>query len=129
MLARLILWLTALLLGGGSPEPGPAAPQPPKADIRGVIHSITLEAGKGKQIIGVMRVEGVKEADTQVDKAMVRLTRTTKLYRWVEGKKKEIRAEDLKKGSRVQCNFSGPVAESYPVQGNAGEVLLLADKE
>jgi hypothetical protein len=94
-----------------------------------VIHSITLEGARGKTSLGVMRVEGVKEADTQVDRAVVRLTRTTKLYRWVEGKKKELRPEDLKKGSRVQINFVGPVAESYPVQGTAGEVLLLADKE
>ena len=34
---------------------------------------------------------------------------------------------DIKAGSKVQCVFTGPVAESYPVQAKASEVLILED--
>lgn len=124
--ARFLILLPTLL-GSADPSPEPVAAKPPKADIRGTITNISLSPVRNKGPIAAMLVEGGKEADTQHDKARVRLMKTTRFYRWVDGKKKEIKLEDLKKGARVQAVFTGPVAESYPVQAVASEVLLLAD--
>jgi hypothetical protein len=100
--------------------------KPPKADVRGKIETVSLKGG----MVGRLLIEGTKEKDTQHDKASVRLTKATKVYKWVDGKKKEAKVEDLKKGATVQADFTGPVAESYPVQATAKEILILdAPKE
>lgn len=121
MIAALVLM--ALLLPDPDPEPKSAAP--PKADVRGKITMVNLTAGAGRGTLGTIQVEGVKEKDTMHDKAMVRIQAATKIYKWVEGEKKAAKLEDVKVGARVQCIFIGPVAESYPVQATAKEVLIL----
>ncbi|MFM7148883.1 MAG: DUF3221 domain-containing protein [Gemmataceae bacterium] len=63
--------------------------------------------------------------DTQHDKAIIQLRTNTRVFRLVGGMKKPAKLEDIKKGSTVQVDFSGPVAESYPVQATAGQVLIL----
>src|SRR5215207_6482255 len=102
-------------------EPEPAKKAPPKADIRGKVSGVAALRARG--LVGRMSVDGKKEKDTEYDRASVTLTSTTKFYKWVGGKKKDAKFGDIKKGSVVQCNFVGPVAESYPVQAKAGEVL------
>ena len=97
--------------------------KPPRADVRGKIETVNLNM-KGVPG-GMLLIEGTKEKDTQHDKASVRLTKATKVYKWVDGKKKEAKVADLKKGATVQADFTGPVAESYPVQATAKEVLIL----
>ncbi len=119
----LILTMTA----AEKPDPEPKPVAPPKADIRGKIES--LAGLKAKGLVGSIRVEGDKEKDTDYDKAAVRLTTATKFYEWKDGKKKAAKFADLKVGTRVQCVFTGPVAESYPVQATASEVLILPAKK
>ncbi len=116
MVYLLALWLVLVPL---FPDPEPKTP-PPKADVRGKIMEIETRQG-----IGRLLIEGKAEKDTQHDKASVRVLATTKIYFWVDGKKKEAKADDLKKGAIVQAVFKGPVAESYPVQATAGEILIL----
>ena len=125
-LSAMLLGLSMACLLAADPEPEPKT-KPPKADVRGKIQSSILNP-RGKVKVGttgMILVEGTKEKDTQHDKASVRLTKATKVYRWVDGKKKEAKLEDLKKGATVQADFTGPVAESYPVQATAKEVLIL----
>lgn len=96
-----------------------------KADIRGIITNISLR--EGSKTSGSMRVEcaGKMDADTNVDKAMIRINEKTKLERLVGGEAKPAALSDFKEGDRVEAGFDGPVAESYPVQANGGWVLLL----
>jgi hypothetical protein len=129
MRSKAFLLVAALAVAGlvcaRADDPEPAKKAPPKASIRGKVSSLTVV--KAKRLVGVMSVDGKKEKDTEHDRASVKLTPTTKFYKWVDGKKKDAKVADVKKGSVVQCNFVGPVAESYPVQATAGEVLILEE--
>ena len=121
------LALFLALTAADKPDPEPKPVAPPKADIRGKVEKVI--AGKAKGIVGSILVEGAKEKDTAYDKAAVTLTSKTKFYKWEDGKKKDAKFSDLKVGTLVQCNFTGPVAESYPVQATASEVLILPAKK
>jgi beta-N-acetylhexosaminidase len=98
--------------------------KPGKADVRGQVSSVTAAPG-GKDILGRILVEGKKEADTTHDKASVSVTKATKIERVVKGELKPAQFTDLKKGMKVQADFTGPVAESYPVQARAKSILIL----
>jgi hypothetical protein len=115
-----ILGLLTLLLIGSLTL---ADEKPPKADVRGKVDRITL---KDKKIVGFF-VDGKSEKDTQYDKASVTLRPKAKIYKWVKGKKEEAKLEDIKKGAIVQCVFEGAVRESFPVQADAIEVLILEE--
>jgi hypothetical protein len=54
-------------------------------------------------------------------KASVRVTSETRILRRSGG---SASLADIKVGARVGVWFSGPVMESYPVQGSAGAVIL-----
>lgn len=125
---RLLPVLAALLLytaeKARSVDPEPATDTaPPKADVRGEVTRVAALRAKG--LIGSLLVEGKKEKDTQHDKASVTLPQEVKIFKWTKGKKVEAKFDDIKKGDQVQCVFTGPVAESYPVQAKASEVLIL----
>lgn len=120
-LAKFALLVSVVFLLGAEPEP--KAAKPPKADVRGAVTSISVPRGGG--LIGVLLVEGKKEADTQYDKASVTILAGATIEKWVDGKKVKATFGDIKNGSIVQCVFTGPVAESYPVQARTKEVLIL----
>jgi beta-N-acetylhexosaminidase len=109
------------LMGADRAEPEPA--KPPKADVRGEVKNVA--AVDAKAFIGRMLVEGKKEADTGHDKASVTILRGAKIQKWVGGKAVDAKFEDIKPGCKVQCVFTGPVAESYPVQARTKEILIL----
>jgi hypothetical protein len=120
------LFVVALaLVAADKTEPEPKKVAPPKADVRG---EVTKVVGlRAKDRVGNVLVEGAKEKDTQYDKASVTLSSTTKFYKWVDGKKKDAKFADVKEGCKVQCVFTGPVAESYPVQATASELIILEE--
>ena len=61
----------------------------------------------------------------QVDKASVLIdARTVLLRQEAGGGTSALLLSEIVTGSRVSVWFDGPVAESYPVQGHAGTVLL-----
>jgi hypothetical protein len=96
------------------------------ADIRGKITNVSPAGSQNPgNILGSVRIEGAKQRDTSVDKAMTRVVSRTKLFKMQEGKKVEATFEDFKVGQTVEATFDGPVAESYPVQGTAGEIVIL----
>lgn len=92
-----------------------------KVDVRGEITSLTRN--DSKQVPGFLMVEGNKTEDTSVDKASVRVTDKTEIFK--SGTDKKATFGDLKKGQTVEVNFVGPVAESYPVQAAAGKITIL----
>ena len=100
-----------------------------KADIRGRVTNQTAagEEARKKGVLGTVLIEGAKEKDTGFDKASVRVTDKTKIEKLDGKERKPAKFEDLKKGARVQAVFTGPVAESYPVQATAGAVLILEE--
>ncbi|MSU77718.1 MAG: hypothetical protein EXS16_06445 [Gemmataceae bacterium] len=94
-----------------------------KPDIRGTIKSVNITKN-AKDILAVILVEGPKGQPN--DKASIRVTKATKLFILTGKDRKAAKVEDLKVGVNVEAKFVGPVAESYPVQANAGEIVILA---
>lgn len=97
------------------------------ADIRGTITSIdpVNPEGRASDVVGSVLIEGSIEADTQVDKASVTITRATRILRQEGEGRRAVTFEALEVGQRVQARFTGPVAESYPVQATAAEIVIL----
>jgi Protein of unknown function (DUF3221) len=92
-------------------------------DVRGKITSISVSATD--PALGTVLIEGKVEKDTSVDKASTRVTAKTSIFRMEGGKKVAGKFSDLKVGQTVEASFTGPVAESYPVQGAASEIVIL----
>jgi beta-N-acetylhexosaminidase len=97
-----------------------------EADIRGSITSIykATEDSTG-DVIGSILIEGNIEKDTEYDKASVTITKETRIFESKSGKLIKANFDSLKPNQRVQALFTGPVAESYPVQVRAKEVVIL----
>jgi hypothetical protein len=53
------------------------------------------------------------------------VTAETSIFRMEDGKKVAGKFSELKVGQTVEASFSGPVSESYPVQGAASEIVIL----
>jgi len=92
-------------------------------DVRGKIASISVSATN--PALGTVLIEGKVEKDTSVDKASARVTAETSIFRMDHGKKVAGKFNDLKVGQTVEASFTGPVSESYPVQGTAIEIVIL----
>lgn len=89
------------------------------ASIEGTVTQATLSAGG----LGTVLVEGPEQPPGAVsDKASVTLTEET-LFFDANGKRLSERPA-LEVGTEVRMWFTGPVAESYPVQATAGTVQL-----
>jgi hypothetical protein len=67
----------------------------------------------------------MQDRDTAYDRAIVKITTKTKIEKLVGDKTMPATFDDLKKGSKVEAWFDGPVAESEPVQASAGRVLVV----
>jgi hypothetical protein len=146
LLAALPL-LGALTLAACAPAPI-AANRPP--DIRGTIASLRAVPARGTASAGdpsrpvsnldptptpapaagspeyVLLVEGSPTEGTTYDRASVRVTAQTIVAQGDEQQRQPATAADLAVGQRVAIWFTGPVAESYPVQATAGEVVILS---
>jgi beta-N-acetylhexosaminidase len=83
-----------------------------KIGIRGIITNVSMNE---KQEVTNILVEGKVESDTSFDKASVFITKGTKVNS----------PEKLKKGMKVEVVFTGPIAESYPVQGRAKVITVI----
>ena len=112
----------ALVLLGACTGDGDAAPTPGDPDIRGVVTSITEGAG---DVTGSVRIEGAIDEDTGYDKAVVRVESDTRILRQVGNAMMEITFGDLEVGQTVEAWFTGPVAESYPVQVKASQIVIV----
>jgi len=94
-------------------------------DIRGTIVDLS-PAEEGGEAHGFFLVEGQIEEDTEYDRAAVTVTAETRIFTEESGERREATFDDLHVGQRVEVTFTGPVAESYPVQATAGRILILA---
>ncbi|MGM0367518.1 MAG: DUF3221 domain-containing protein [Actinomycetota bacterium] len=95
-----------------------------KADIRGYIASINF-AQVANEAEAIVLIEGSIEEDTLYDRASVSITAQTRILRNVGGKIQNAGIGELEQGQRVQAAFTGPVMETYPVQAEAKEIVIL----
>jgi len=102
-------------------------PSPPTIDIEGTIRSIApaTAAGQSSGALGTIYVIAGKSTGSTYDKASVKVTGDTSI--WVpQGEGKEfLTFADLREGDFVIADFTGAVAESYPVQATAQDIEVL----
>ncbi len=109
--------------------------------LLGLIASCTSQGEEKPSITGAVieaaPVDGNKtikgrfsiEGKGQYDKASVKVTDKT-VIKLGDGKDaKDGKFEDIKKGSKLVVWFTGPVAESYPVQATAGKIVIVTEPE
>lgn len=90
-------------------------------DIRGTITDIVPRTDRDSNVLGSILVEGRLDADTQYDKANITITNRTRISS-PDGS--SLAFEALHVGQRVEVTFTGPVAESYPVQAAADRLVV-----
>ena len=112
----------ALALLGACTSGGDTAPTSGDPDIRGVITSITDGSG---DVVGSVRIEGAVDRDTAYDKAVVRVESDTPIFRQAGNAMMEVTFGNLTVGQTVEAWFTGPVAESYPVQVKASQIVIV----
>ena len=110
--------------------------QPWRVDIRGLVTAIQkTDAQNSRKLafgrtIGSILVEGAIEDDTTFDKARIRVTDKTRIFQQERGERHAVTFDSLKIGkalAKVEVQFTiGPVAESYPVQATAAEIVILS---
>lgn len=116
----------ALVLVSQRASSGASQREEEKVDIRGQITNIhRADQDVDHQMLGSVLIEGVKEADTQFDKASVRVTNETQIFDGRGSERKQVLFDDLKTGQKVSARFVGPIMESYPVQATASEIMIL----
>jgi Protein of unknown function (DUF3221) len=125
---RLRFILIALALTAACYLEGAQSLSSSRMDVRGAITRIACAegAGRGRALAHVL-IEGVKEPDTQVDKANVTVTAETELFIRRGGERKPAEFAALKEGQKVEARFTGPVRESYPVQATAAEITIIEE--
>lgn len=97
-------------------------------DIRGEITDLGI-AGRRSQdmgILGAILVEGEIKEDTLYDKAGITINDQTRIVMVQKEMRWQVAFDVLQVGQQVEVRFSGPVAESYPVQATAAEIAILA---
>jgi endonuclease/exonuclease/phosphatase family metal-dependent hydrolase len=95
------------------------------ADIRGKITSLNRANAERERVVGTLLIEGVKESDTNVDRASVSVTKETRIVDRRGKERGTATFDDLKTGQKVEVRFLGPVMQSYPVQATASEIVIL----
>lgn len=100
---------------------------PGSPSLRGLVKGLSASQGDS-DIIGFVQIEGALEADTAYDHALVTATRNTKIQRRQDGKNVKAGFADLQQGMLAEVWFTGPVAESDPVQATASIIVILSDR-
>jgi beta-N-acetylhexosaminidase len=85
--------------------------------IAGRVTAVDLEAGR----TGVIRVEANPDDSAGSDKAVVRVTGSTTIRAPASA---NVESAELRVGQWVRVWFTGPVRESYPVQADAGTIVI-----
>ena len=98
-------------------------------DIAGKVQRLTVDTSVSAQeqgILGAMLIVA-PEGDTTsaYDKASVAIASDTKIWRTVGEGVETLEIDDLAEGDSVIVVFTGPVAESYPVQATAASIEVV----
>jgi len=105
-------------------------PAPPEAletepDFTGFITEIHPIGEKGT--LGQILVES--HADKLVDKYMVTIKDETQIFKQNGQERRRVAFEALETKHQVQVWFSGPIMESFPMQGTAQQVVIIESAE
>jgi hypothetical protein len=132
--------------GGGSSSPGaaPGSPgQPPgddpvppvdtppmhvagAPDIIGTVTTLSVADGSWNAgVLGQVLIVGKIQNGTSVDKAFVTVTDKTRIYVQTAQGRRQVDFSYLGVGQAVAVTFTGPVAESYPVQATADTIVII----
>lgn len=119
-----IVLALAAVLAVGTVGCSPRLPSEPPA-IEGLITSATASGGRAMLLVEVPAEElpGSESPSRGYDKASVTVSEDTLLFDAAGGTLAITRLS--RTGARVRVWFTGPVAESYPVQATASAVQLL----
>lgn len=116
LLPALAILLACLIAGCGTGK----ATVPSNPEVRGTITSVNGSANSGSIFI-----DGTTLETTGIDKANVTIDSKTEILRRQGGKLQKARFSDFRVGQMAQATFTGPVLQSYPVQGTAHQVVIL----
>lgn len=110
--------------GGEGADPGGGKTPPPAgaADITGRLSQLSAAADGTVSFL----VVADPHFPSEYDRAMVRTTADTVVWAPEGEGRRSLVAGDLRAGLRVAVRFTGPVAESYPVQAVAADVEVLS---
>lgn len=89
----------------------------------GIIGTVTSLVAGDERPASILVEGGKQPAGALADKASVTISPSTQLFA-ADGSK--TNASGIVKGATVKVWFEGPVAESYPVQGSAKVVQIVA---
>jgi hypothetical protein len=103
--------------------------KPPEFGVRGRVEKIAPPPSSGPrkdEILGYVTVSGKKEADTETDRAVVLVLKTTRIQRRAEPKPRPVPFSELKVGQRIEARFQpGPRILIYPPRAAATEITIL----
>jgi hypothetical protein len=88
--------------------------------IHGTIESVFRQ----NEMISGIYVVGKIEANTEFDKAYVSINKDTKIYIKDQSGYHTSGIAQLAEGKTVAILFTGPIADSYPVQATAMEIAI-----
>ncbi len=110
------------VLGACATPPGEVTTEP---DFTGRITQLEQVSGEGT--VGRVLVEATlgREGTEYVDKYMVTIKDETLILQRVGGDRRSATFEALIIGQQLQVWFVGPIAESYPAQVAARQIVIL----
>ena len=114
----LVAAATIMIVACGDNEPSAPSGEP---DITGVVKTASASS-TGSAVDAFLVAQG----DGDYDKAAIAVAADTEWYRAGGGKVEPIEAPATYTltGKLVEVQFTGPVAESYPVQATAGWIIV-----
>ena len=133
-----LLWITFSVVDRSEPSApvtalpddpaASAAPPSGRADLVGRVTRVAAYdlTDDEQTSVGGMDVKGDPAGGGAYDAAAVTITKDTAFFRRVDGELQPTRVDlPQLEGATVEVWFTGPVAESYPVQATAGAVAIL----
>jgi hypothetical protein len=118
ILTGIVVAVIALLLVTGCASPSEPVTTGP--DFNGFITGVnTID---NEDIVGSIAVES--HADKLIEKYVVTIKKDTSIFRLVDGNYQEITFGDLEEKQWLEIWFDGPVAESWPMQAKALQVVI-----
>jgi len=104
----------------------PVNAQDTRPDISGPADRVKIAAdGKSASIY----VEAPKDAKFTNDKAFISINDKTKIQKMNGKLIEDAKLDEIKNGVKVSVWFTGPVAESYPVRGTTGRIIIFPAKK
>lgn len=121
--AALALVLTACSGAPGDPEPPGSANLQVPAEAASIIGAVTQVEGGGERRLRILvRQDSTRSAGEPV--AWVDVSAGTRLLERRDGRTARADAARLTVGTRVSVWFTGAVRESFPVQADAGTIVV-----